>query len=929
MRTIALVIGVAATALLSGPGAVHAETVIDGLEAPATIVRDSSSIPHVFAANEHDLYFLQGWVHAQDRLFQMDVLRRQASGTLAELLGEAALPSDVEARVLGLRRAAELSWPLLSPDVQAAMTAYAEGVNAYLDNAASPPLEYGLLELSQVAPWQPLDSVAVAKGLAFSLSFELDIDRTIALASYQAAGAIAGFDGTALFFEDLFRSEPFDPASTIPDAKVPYPHLAGGGPAMAVPAINDQIAEEALELGKRYMGRVRGLPLFRGALQPRGDTAGSNQWVISGKHTASGVPLLASDPHLPLGLPATFYQNHLVSPDVDVIGSSLAGTPFVITGHNRHIAWGPTTNDMDVTDTFVEAIVPCGGPFGFCTVHDGVSEPIIPIPVTFKANLLDGGAPDTIVTVPAGGDIPPFVLTVPRRNGGPLIEFDPVTGFGLSVQYVGFSGTREPDAFYAWNHARNLNAFKNGLQFFDVGSQNWVYADTRGKIAYFVGGEMPLREDLQAGIVAGLPPFFLRDGTGGNEWVPLASPQPGQAIPYEILPFGEMPHIVNPPAGFIINANNDPLGLSLDNDPLNDLRKDGGILYFHYGGSYRSFRAARITQLIEELLTTGDGKASFDEMKEMQADTVLVDAQAFVPHIVQAFDNAAADPFLAAFAADPAIAEAIGRLAAWNFSTPTGLGIDGYDAGVDDPAASVAATIYAVWRSRVLANTVDAFVDVAGLPKPEGGETRNALRALRHLLDNFDLNQGVGASGIDFFFLPFPAPAETRRDFLLLQSLKDALDRLASDDFAPAFANSTNQDDYRWGLLHRVVFAHPLTGPFNAPPAGGFLPPAPGLIGVATDGGYQTVDRADNDPRADGVNEFMYDTGASQRMVVELSKAAPSAESSLPGSETGNLLSPDYLNLLEAWLVNDTHGLFLDPDDDPGGTTSEDFVPAP
>ena len=861
----------------------------------------------------------------------MDVLRRQASGTLAELLGDAALASDVEARVLGLRRAAELSWPILSPDVQAAMTAYAEGVNAYIDHAGSLPLEYGLLQLTQVAPWTPIDSVAVAKGLAFSLSFELDIDRTIALASYQEAGGIVGFDGTALFFEDLFRSEPFDPASTIPDAKVPYPQIASGEPALAVPAVADQVSGEALELGKRYMNRVRGMPLFRGALQPRGDTAGSNEWVIAGKHTESGVPLLASDPHLPLGLPATFYQNHLVSPDVDVIGSSLAGTPFVITGHNRHIAWGPTTNDMDVTDTFVESITPCAGPIGFCTVHDGVPEPIIPIPVAFQKNALDGGTPDTIVGVLPSVNVPAYVLIVPRRNNGPLIEFDPGMGFGLSVQYVGFSGTREPDAFYAWNHARNLNGFKKGLQFFDFGSQNWVYADIHGKIAYFVSGEMPLREDLQAGFVNGLPPFFLRDGTGGNEWVPLATPQPGQAIPYEILPFGEMPHIVNPPSGFIINANNDPLGLSLDNDPLNDLRKDGGILYFHYGGSYRSFRAARITQMIEELLSTGDGKASFDEMKVMQADTVLVDAQAFVPHIVQAFENAAASahPALAGLAADPGIVEAVGRLAAWDFTTPTGLGVDGYDGGDDDPVSSVAATIYAVWRSRVLANTVDAFVDAVGLPKPEGGETRTSLRALRHLLDNFDLNQGVGASGIDFFYVPFAAAPETRRDFLLLQSLKDALDRLASNDFAPAFANSTDQADYRWGLLHRVEFAHPLNGPFNAPPAGGFLPPAPGLIGVATDGGYQTVDRADNDPRADGVNEFMYDTGASQRLVVKLSKSAPTAESSLPGSETGDPLSPDYLNLLEEWLINDTHGLFLVPQDDPGGFTDEDFLPAP
>ena len=157
-------------------------------------------------------------MHAEDRLVQMDVNRRLPSGTLAEILGPAALAGDVEFRTIGARRAAERSLPLLTDETTAAMEAYAEGVNAFAGSHPLPP-EYGVLELTAFEPWTVLDSMTIAKLLAFGRSFNLeDIDRTVALRSYQAAGLSLGFDGTALFFQDLFRTAPFDPASTIPDA---------------------------------------------------------------------------------------------------------------------------------------------------------------------------------------------------------------------------------------------------------------------------------------------------------------------------------------------------------------------------------------------------------------------------------------------------------------------------------------------------------------------------------------------------------------------------------------------------------------------------------------------------------------------------------------------------------------------------------------
>ena len=188
-----------------------------GLHSSVKVIRDIDGIPHIIGNREHDVVFVQGYLHAQDRFFQMDASRRQGSGTLAELLGPPALASDVQLRTFGLRRAAQLSLSALSPETRTGLEAYADGVNFFLTTQALPP-EYAVLEITQAEPWTPLDSVVVGKLIAFGLSFDLDISNTQALLSYQFAGGPLGFDGSALFFEDLFRTQPFDPAATIPDA---------------------------------------------------------------------------------------------------------------------------------------------------------------------------------------------------------------------------------------------------------------------------------------------------------------------------------------------------------------------------------------------------------------------------------------------------------------------------------------------------------------------------------------------------------------------------------------------------------------------------------------------------------------------------------------------------------------------------------------
>ena len=904
--------------LLPAPAAAARER--EGRLPGARVTRDPFGIAHVSARTERDLFFLQGWVHAADRLFQMDVRRRQASGTLAELLGPSALPSDVQLRTIGLRRAAERSLGAVSKRARGALEAYAEGVNAWVASHPLPP-EYAALHLTRFQPWTPVDSLAVGKLIAFGLSFDLDLELTLTLLAYQEAGKAGGFDGTKLFFEDLWRSQPFDPAATVPDASraAPRPHR---GSAAAVRAASAALADpgraQAIRrLARGYLERARQVPLLRQVLERDRGGLGSNEWAVAGRHTRSGRPLLANDPHLGLEAPSVFYPIHLRGGGIDVIGSGFAGIPGVVLGHNRFISWGATTNPMDVTDTYLEAVRPDPrSPSGLSILHQGRLEPVLAIPEAFRQNNLSG-RPDDVTVVPPGGAVPAATLVVPRRNHGPIIQLDLATGTALSVQYTGFSATREVDAFLIWNQARNLGDFRRGLEFFDAGSQNWAYSDVYGNIAYFTSGELPLREDLEAGRVDGLPPFFVRDGTGGNEWLPPGSPQPGQAVPYEVLPAGELPHTVNPPAGFFVNANNDPAGTTLDNDPLNQRRPGGGIYYLNPG--YDGIRAGRITQLLRAELARGR-RLSPADMARIQADVGLLDAQVFVPYLTRALQRArrSGEPALAALARDPAVREAVGRLARWDFTTPTGIR-EGYDASDAsghrlpptrrEVQASVAATIYSTWRGQVIRQVIDSRL--GPLPPPDG---QRALTALRHLLETFPERGGVGASGIDFFAVPGVADPADRRDLLLLRSLKAALDALASPAFAAAFGGSRDQDSYRWGTLHRVTFDHPLGEPFSVPPAGGAVPhPLPGLPGIPTDGGFGTVDASGHDARAAGAGGFTFGGGPAHRFVSQPHGAAMRAQTSIPGGTSGVVGERRYTNLLPLWLTNDAIPLLPAP----------------
>lgn len=944
---------------------------LEGLNGPVEVVYDQFRVPTIIAQDEHDVIFMQGYLQASDRFFQMDYQRHLFSGRLAEMVGAPALPTDVQLRTFGLRRAAERSLLIQAPETMAWLEAYSEGVNAWLsDTSNALPIEYGFLELDRngIEPWTPLDSLTTAKGLAFGLSFDIsDINRTLALLNF--IGVFGQALGLQLYNVDLYPTRPFDPTLSIPSAKSASGAVApacaeaadSGSPQGPAPPCDsaakadDQILPSYLtQPGFRTMletfrDQAAQVPLLKNALDPDYSRRGSNWWVAAGNLTASGFPMIMNDPHLALDTPATFYEMHLkVTGGINVAGSTFPGAPGVVIGCNETICWGATVNPLDVTDVYNEVLLPLGpNPAQPThTLFNGAPEPLQFIPQTFLVNGIGDGFPNTLGVAPVPATSGGVTIIVPRRNNGPIVNvtvnlMSPTPITGLSVMYTGWSATRELETFRRFARAQNMADFKAALQFFDVGSQNWSYADTNGNIAYYTSAEIPLREDLQFGLApAGLiPPYLIRDGThaSAHEWVTLMNPQPQQAVAWEILPFAEMPQIENPASGYILNANNDPIGTTLNNVSWSTFRAGfNGRLYLSplYDTGYR---IGQMQRLWDDQLTSGNPFTVADFMA-FQANNQLLDAEVMSPYLLEAFANATAggaDPALAALAADPRVAEAIGRLAAWDFSTPTGI-IQGFDPG-DNPLApmpptqaeidaSVAATIYSVWRGQLIQRVIDGTL--AAVPFPLNGfapPSAQAMVAIKQLLEEYSTQGGTGVSLVNFFTVPGVVDQNVARDLILLGALQKGLDLLASNTFAAAFANSTNLEDYRWGKLHRIVFDHPL-GPALSIPPSGILGPA--LPGFPRAGGMGTIDASSHDARADGLNEFMFGSGPARRFIATMTPTGPEALEVLPGGESGHPGNPHGTDQLGLWLVNAYKPLAITMDQVAAtAVDSQDFAP--
>ncbi|EYR62196.1 penicillin amidase [Actinotalea ferrariae CF5-4] len=577
----------------------HAGTLdVAGLEGEVSVLRDARGVPQIYADSAHDLFLAQGFVHAQDRFFEMDYRRHVTAGRLSELVGSdpAALAADKVIRTLGWRDVAEQEWELLAPETRAHLEAYAAGVNAYLSGRPVDALgvEYTVLgtqlDLAEPEPWDPVDSLAWLKAMAWDLrsNYDRELARALTFSTVRDVERV----------DELFPEYPYDTnLPIVPTAETAEPadaRVTGG-------LLLSTELQAALE---RVEGALAAVPDLLG----EGEGIGSNSWVVSGRHTASGAPLLANDPHLSISAPSVFTQVGLHCREVgddcpfQVAGFSFAGFPGVIIGHNAQLAWGITNMGADVTDFFLERTDRDAGTW----LRDGT-----PVPLDVRTEVIEvnGGEPVEIeVRSTAHGPIVSDVLTdVGRASSSPTPD-GLRRSTEVSLAWTALQPGRTADAVFAFATARDAADVAAAAALFEVPAQNIVFATTDGQIGYQAPGRIPLRARVSDGPVPS-------DGS----W-----PRPGWDSRYDWqgwVPAEEMPAVVDPAEGFLVAANQAVTGAGVGPFLTNDWD--------------RGYRSQRIRELLEQAIADGT-PVDAALATSMQLDDANPFAEVLVPQLLGA-----------------------------------------------------------------------------------------------------------------------------------------------------------------------------------------------------------------------------------------------------------------------------------------------------
>jgi penicillin amidase len=569
---------------------IDGEIKVPGLNGKVDVYRDSMGIPHIYATNMHDLFFAQGYVHAQDRFWQMDFWRHTGSGTLSEMFGAGQNSTDAFLRSLGWKQTAEAEWEGLDAETKSMLESYSAGVNAYLKdhkgNALS--LEYAVLKLLspdyQLTEWTPINSLTWGKAMAWDLRGNLDdeIERAVMLKTFT----------------------PEQVKQLYPDYPKDHPIIVN---KIGVEGQKSNVADlrpSTFDYAELPLDALsNNTSLLNAALGEWSDGIGSNSWAISGKLTNTGKPLLANDPHLGIQMPSIWYQIGMRCAECgyEVAGFSFAGVPGVVIGHNAKIAWGFTNTGPDVMDLFIEKVNPDN-------------------PNQYEVNgaWVDFETREEQIKT-AGGDI--VTITVRSTRHGPVIsdtygklkdkgdpkdkKFQPFkdrAGIELPEQYaIALAWTAlKPStpfkAIWGFGKAQNWEEFRAAARDFHVPAQNLIYADVDGNIGYQMPGDVPIRKG--------------GDGT---------TPVPGWTDDYEwtgYIPFEELPYTFNPVEGYIVTANNQVNPY----DYKYLITKD-----WDYG-----WRANRIVDLIK----SAPGKIDIAYIQKMHGDSYDANAETFVPLVL-------------------------------------------------------------------------------------------------------------------------------------------------------------------------------------------------------------------------------------------------------------------------------------------------------
>ena len=560
---------------------IDGELTLVGLAAPVEVIRDEHGIPHIMAGSEEDALFALGFVHAQDRMWQMEMNRRIGAGRLSEVLGSAALGTDRLLRVLGLHRRARASLEHLSPGSRRRIGAYVGGVNAWLETRKGPlPPEFLLLGF-EPAPWNAADTAVWPKLMSLDLAREWTRDRMrLRLSRFLPPDRI-------LDFYTPYRAD--KPRGVIPPQSGASPSSARAsgssdtaGPLHPIgtdsPRYNP-LSIDAASSDRFISGMLSALPPSRGH-------SGSNSWVVDGTRSVTGRPLLANDPHLGLTAPSVWYLAHLSWPGVDVVGATFPGMPVMVLGHNGHVAWGFTNAGPDVQDLFVERVDPADS-----------SRYLAP----------DGWRAFDVrrerIRVKDAEDV---TLEVRESRHGPILDDawsgpDHHAGAGRAFS-LAWTALREDDltlqAGLGLPHARDWESFVANARDFHSPQQNITYADVSGNIGYLAPGLIPVRR-------------------GHGEERPGTMPRPGWIASYDwqgFVPFDELPRVYDPPGGAVVTANH---RIVPDRYPHH--------LTYEWAGGYR---AQRIMAKLGER-----SRHDVESFRALQQDRVSLFARALLPRL--------------------------------------------------------------------------------------------------------------------------------------------------------------------------------------------------------------------------------------------------------------------------------------------------------
>lgn len=502
----------------------YTETItLDGLETPVDIHWGPYGVPQIYATSKKDLFQAIGYVHAQDRIWQMTLTQIAAEGRFAEFLGPDALPFDRYQRTLGFWRIAGRIEEQMPDSIRQMLQWYSDGVNAWTrQNRRDLPLEFSLLKMDPI-PWTPRHTIALSRLMAWDQNINWWSELTLAwlaerlpearmrelIPQYPDSKPVTGFQAS--------RATLTSPAGSAP--ALPGGEPVSGSPS---PAFGDRTDASPLD---GLMSILDVELSLRGLLGKQGTSVGSNAWVASGSLTASGLPLLAGDPHMGLTMPGNWYEVSLHAPGFTVSGGTIPGAPFVVLGQNGKLAWSLTNVMADDTDFFLERLDPMDSTRVMVNESGGLRQSV---PVTLiKERVLVKDGEDEILTIreTPNGPIINDIYPVRELVDGPLV----------SVRWTGHQISHEMVAIHQMNIAGSLSDFRAAAAQFKSPSMNAMYGDVDGNIAMFVMSGVPKRSAPSVG--------FRRGWIPSDQW-------------REPIPFAELPSVVNPSKGWIANANN-------------------------------------------------------------------------------------------------------------------------------------------------------------------------------------------------------------------------------------------------------------------------------------------------------------------------------------------------------------------------------------